>query len=674
VDHLGAVRIHGVRRVLELDSGARTPTAVKESVEAQKIERDVIDVILPKLAIVLPIKNEDLKVFEGVLRGIPHDCMMIVVSNSQRGEIDNFKSEQEILSRFCNATKRNALIVQQKDPYLGKALAEAGYTEVLDEDGLVRSGKSEGMLIGIFLSLLQGKEYVGFIDTDNYIPGAVWEYAQHYATGFSLTDSPYAMVRILWQYKPKLSGGLYFKKWGRVSEVTNKYLNQFLSTKGKFETEIIKTANAGEHAMSLPLAMKLPYATGYGVETQELMAIFQQFGGMLPITDKTATEKGVDIIQTETINPHLHEEKGEEHLLQDMLVPSLSVIYHNPLCEEVTKQSTAKQLVELECIKPDETVPMLRMYPPPETANIEKLASALEEHLVDYAVPKGWSLWTRLPSLAHKAETKKVVFTDLDGTLLHPVSYSYAAALDSLRKLQKAGIPIVFCSAKTRQEQQIYRDELGIKAPFIVENGAAVVIPKDYFHLPFSLSRTLDDYYIIELGIPYQQVRDKLKSLNDKCEAKITCFGDLSVEEVAKLTGLNLRMAALAQQREYSETLVIQGSKKQIQSALKNIEEVGLSYTFGGKFWEVYQGGDKGKATRILKELFQLNFGDIITIGIGDSENDEGMLAVVDIPILVQRADNRWNKLKVKNLQLVKGVGPEGWARAVEKLLVKSPP
>jgi mannosyl-3-phosphoglycerate synthase len=312
------------------------------------------------------------------------------------------------------------------------------------------------------------------------------------------------------------------------------------------------------------------------------------------------------------------------------------------------------------------------MYPPPETANIEKLASALEEHLVDYAVPKGWSLWTRLPSLARKVETKKVVFTDLDGTLLHPLQYSYAAALESLRKLQKAGIPIIFCSAKTRQEQQVYREELGIKAPFIVENGAAIVIPKEYFHLPFSFSRMLDDYYIIELGTPYQQVRDKLKSLYDKCEAKITCFGALNIEEVAKLTGLNLRMAALAQQREYSETLVIQGSKKQIQLALKNIKEIGLSYTFGGKFWEVYQGSDKSKAVKILMELFRLNFGEVITISIGDSENDEGMLATVDIPMLVQRADNRWNKLKIRNLQRVKGVGPEGWSNAVEKLLVES--
>ena len=669
IEHLGAVRIHDVRRFLELDSGVRIPALLKDGIYAQKIERDTIASIQQRLAIVLPIKNEEVRIFEGVLSGIPHDCLMIVVSNSDRGEIDNFKIEQDVLSRFCDATKRSALMVHQKDPHLAEALANCEYTEILDENGLVRSGKSEGMVIGILLALLQGKEYIGFIDTDNYIPGAVWEYVQHYAVGFSLSESPYAMVRILWKYKPKISGELYFKKWGRVSEITNKHINHFISTKGKFETGIIKTANAGEHAMSLRLATKLAYATGYGVETQEIMSILEQFGGFLPITDTTVAESGIDIIQTETINPHLHEERGEEHLVQDMVLPSLSVIFHNQLCEDKTRQLIIKQLTELDCIGPDREVPKIRMIPPPDSVDIEKFISILSEYFNDYSVPKGWSVWAKLPLLGRKEpEITRLVFTDLDGTLLHPVSYSYAAALDSMRILQEARIPIIFCSAKTMGEQQVYRQELNIADPFIVENGAAVFIPKDYFRFPFYFSRTIDDYFVVELGISYEGVREKLKTLSNKCEAQITCFGDLSNEEVAKVTGLNLLMAELAKQREYSETLIIEGNKKQVKSALDIIAESGLSYTFGGKFYEVYQGGDKGKAVKILIELFKLNFGNITTIGIGDSPNDIGMLTAVDLPMLVQAEGNRWNRMKVKNLKYVRGIGPEGWSQAASEL------
>jgi mannosyl-3-phosphoglycerate synthase len=384
-------------------------------------------------------------------------------------------------------------------------------------------------------------------------------------------------------------------------------------------------------------------------------------------------EKGIDIIQTETINPHIHEERSEEHLIQDMLVPSLSVIYHNPLCEDTTRQSITKHLVELECIPSGGEVPQLRMLPPPESADIQKLAGIMDNYLNDYSVPKDWPLLTSLPSAVRKAqEVTKLVFTDLDGTLLHPVSYSYAAAIDSVRGLQEARIPIVFCSAKTMAEQQVYRQELDVKDPFIIENGAAIVVPKDYFRFTFSFSRVTDDYLIIELGVPYAEVRNKLKELCGEREVKITCFGDLSNEEVAKVTGLNLLMAGLAKKREYSETIIIESDKKHLESTLATIKKAGLSCTFGGKFYEVYQGGDKGKAVKILLELFKLNFGDVYTIGIGDSMNDVEMLAAVDLPILVQMVNNHWNKLQVKNLRRVTGIGPEGWTKAASELLDNS--
>jgi len=74
-----------------------------------------------------------------------------------------------------------------------------------------------------------------------------------------------------------------------------------------------------------------------------------------------------------------------------------------------------------------------------------------------------------------------VVFTDLDGTLLDLSDYSYQAALPAVRYLQKQGIPIVFCSSKTRAEQAVYQQKLDIDDPFIVENGGAVYLPESYF-------------------------------------------------------------------------------------------------------------------------------------------------------------------------------------------------
>jgi len=71
-------------------------------------------------------------------------------------------------------------------------------------------------------------------------------------------------------------------KWGRVSQITNKCLNDLIFSKTGFETDVIKTGNAGEHAISMKLAELLPYASGYAVEPGELVYLFESFGGILP--------------------------------------------------------------------------------------------------------------------------------------------------------------------------------------------------------------------------------------------------------------------------------------------------------------------------------------------------------------------------------------------------------
>jgi mannosyl-3-phosphoglycerate synthase len=384
-ERFGSVRINDVQQVLELDSGRAKELPPQENIAVQKIEEDVIKDFEEKMAIVIPTKDEKLKLFEGVVSGVPHECLIIVVSNSQRRRVDRFRMEKDALNQFCHFTRREALIIHQKDPILARALAEAGYTDILGEDELIRNGKAEGMLAAIFIAMVAKKDFVGFIDADNYFPGAVLEYARCYATGFSMAKSPYSMVRVLWRYKPKISAGMFFKRWGRVSEITNKCMNSLISNKTGFETAIIKTGNAGEHAMSLRLAEILTYASGYAVESQELISIFEGFGGVLPMAHPTTAKHGVEIFQTGTRNPHLHEEKGGHHLLVEMLLPSLGAIYHSPLCEKETKQLIINELLQQNAIQPDEEPPKPRPITPLRAINLKKFTAVMAEHMKSYS-------------------------------------------------------------------------------------------------------------------------------------------------------------------------------------------------------------------------------------------------------------------------------------------------
>jgi mannosyl-3-phosphoglycerate synthase len=348
-ERFGATSLHGVQRVYELDSGFDDGSQVSESIV--NIGNNQIVDIERRMAIVIPTKGERLRLLEGVLSGIPHDCLTIIVSNSPRQPVDRYKLEKESLQQFNRFVGRNAFIVHQRDPVISEVLREVGYNSILAPDGTVRSGKAEGMVIGMLLAKMAGKEYVGFIDADNYVPGAVNEYAKIFASGIAMSQTPYTMVRISWIYKPKISEtGLYFSKWGRVSEITNQHLNTLVSYYTGFETEVVRTGNSGEHCMSLKLAELLTYSSGYAIEPYEIVNILEEFGGIIPTVNQDAMDKGVEIMQVETRNPHFHEDKGDDHL-KEMVVGSLGSIYHSKICppkvrEKILEALRSKNMLE----------------------------------------------------------------------------------------------------------------------------------------------------------------------------------------------------------------------------------------------------------------------------------------------------------------------------------------
>lgn len=147
------------------------------------METDEVENMESKLAIVIPIKNEKLKIFEGVLSGIPHDCFNIIVSNSDRTPVDRFKMERNAVEQYNKFVGRDSIIIHQKDSGLGETMKELGYDDMLD-NGAVRNGKAESLIIGMLLAKMVGREHVGFIDADNYVPGAVNEYVKIFASSF----------------------------------------------------------------------------------------------------------------------------------------------------------------------------------------------------------------------------------------------------------------------------------------------------------------------------------------------------------------------------------------------------------------------------------------------------------------------------------------------------------
>jgi mannosyl-3-phosphoglycerate synthase len=338
VERFGAVRFGDIQKVFELDSGSELDSSAQAQSVIQQIPYREMNKIYRDMAIVVPVKDERLKLIEGVLCGIPHSCLIIVVSNSKLTPVDRFNMEKDALSDFCTFVSKQALIVHQKDPSIGAAFRKAGYDSILTDSDLVRDGKAEGMLIGTLLAKIAGKKYVGFVDSDNYFPGSVEEYIREYAAGFAISNSDYSMIRIAWQSKPKIvESKLFFRKWGRTSANTNALLNKLIGQYQGFETEIVKTGNAGEHALTMDLATNIEYSSGYSIEPYHIVNILERFGGVAEPPLPALMKECIEIYQIESRNPHLHEAGDEKHI-DSMRYQAMQIIYHSPICPDALKK------------------------------------------------------------------------------------------------------------------------------------------------------------------------------------------------------------------------------------------------------------------------------------------------------------------------------------------------
>ncbi|HET6418601.1 MAG TPA: HAD-IIB family hydrolase [Geobacteraceae bacterium] len=267
---------------------------------------------------------------------------------------------------------------------------------------------------------------------------------------------------------------------------------------------------------------------------------------------------------------------------------------------------------------------------------------------------------------------KAVVFTDLDGTLLDALSYSFEAAKPALRLIRERGIPLVVCSSKTRKEIEHYRNLLDNHHPFVVENGGGIFMPAGYFSRgPEDACRPLTKegkYEVISLGTRYELLRKAMGELRNE-GFNVTGFGDMAVEEVAVATGLPPEEAEMAKDRDFDEPFIFAGQETRAGELEEAIRKKGLSLT-QGSFFHILGGCDKGKAVAILTELYRKKFGSIVTVGLGDSPNDAPMLECVDFPVLVRRPDGSHDpRVRTANLLRADGIGPEGWNRVVLEIL-----
>ena len=215
----------------------------------------------------------------------------------------------------------------------------------------------------------------------------------------------------------------------------------------------------------------------------------------------------------------------------------------------------------------------------------------------------------------------------------------------------------------------VLRAELNNDHPFVIENGAAVCIPCDYFNkMPEDVIER-DGYYIKEFVSSRKHWQKVLQGPELHLNDAFLTFQQAGIDKIMELTGLSIDQAHLASERQYGEPLKWLGSAQEFDIFKEYIASKGGYLLEGGRFIHLSGRCDKGHALKWLLNVYrsQLVDHECISIALGDSQNDIAMLKAADYGILIRSPAHEFPGTE-DIIYKTKAFGPKGWVEGVSQI------
>lgn len=262
----------------------------------------------------------------------------------------------------------------------------------------------------------------------------------------------------------------------------------------------------------------------------------------------------------------------------------------------------------------------------------------------------------------------------MDGSLLDHDTYSHADADELLAWLRSNQVPVIPVTSKTRTEVLVLREQLNNHHPFIVENGAGIYSPLDYFKHDSGSTIQRDGYQLKEFVAPRSHWQLMLSNCEMHLNDAFISFEQAGIEGVMEMTGLAVNEARLASQREFGEPLKWLGTEQQFKMFSQYIVSQGGQLLRGGRFVHLSGLCDKGLALNWLLSQYQQHYvgKTIVSIALGDSHNDTAMLEAADHAIVIRSPAHDYpqlNNTAHQHVYMTKQQGPSGWVEGVTHVL-----
>jgi mannosyl-3-phosphoglycerate phosphatase len=244
-----------------------------------------------------------------------------------------------------------------------------------------------------------------------------------------------------------------------------------------------------------------------------------------------------------------------------------------------------------------------------------------------------------------------VVVSGIDGCLLNPETRNYHSARPAIAALARAGVPLILCSSRPRSELTLVSRLLGLGAPMIVENGAALLVPDGHLRRGVPGGQWDGECHVLTLGPPRERLSEALL-------------------EVAAAARVEVQIPANGE-REYTEPFFVEREEHAI-ALVREAEARGLRVARGERLWHLSGGADKGLAVRTLLSLYEREGSLPRAIGLGAWQVDLPLLRAVHRPVVLPGPSGALEPLLKAALPRAERApcpGPEGWNDAVLSVL-----
>jgi predicted mannosyl-3-phosphoglycerate phosphatase (HAD superfamily) len=210
-------------------------------------------------------------------------------------------------------------------------------------------------------------------------------------------------------------------------------------------------------------------------------------------------------------------------------------------------------------------------------------------------------------------QTANVLYIAVDSLI--PLHGKATPGLDEFTAgLDHAGIPAVWLTNRSRLQFDEARRKYAHTHPFVTEDGCCVCLPEDYFHLrPDSTTSQPRGSRTVRLGrftcIPVAEAlpaaADALELLSEETDVPVVTLKSLSPRELVQNSGLPLREAELARQRDFDELFFFAGATDEdIARFMAEAKARNLQLRQQGVLWSLSIGANLQQCIRDLSKLF----------------------------------------------------------------------